>query len=126
MNNKPIGGCSSETQSHLTDMNIIIKIHSNAKKHYRSNIFFCTVDLVICRLTRCFESWHEICNLFGILWNFEDLTDKQIKAVAQKLQQKYAKEVSHEICDELAFIKKIYRTFIQNQLQQICCRTFGN
>jgi hypothetical protein len=61
-------------------------------------------------LTRRFESLREICNFFEILWTFEDLTDEEIKASPQPLQQKYAKEISNEICDELIFMKKIYRT----------------
>jgi hypothetical protein len=41
---------------------------------------------------------------------FEDLTDEEIKASAQKSQQKCAEKTSDGICEELIFTKKIYRT----------------
>jgi hypothetical protein len=87
-----------------------VETQSDAENRHRINVFIVTVDSVISGFTRRFESLREISNFFEILWTFEKLTGEEIKASAQKLQQKYAKEISNEICGKLIFMKKIYRT----------------
>jgi hypothetical protein len=77
---------------------------SDAENRHRINVFIVIVDSEISGLTRRFESLFEICNFFEILWTFEDLTDDEIKASAQKLQQKCAEEISNEICGKLIFM----------------------
>jgi hypothetical protein len=59
--------------------------------------------------------------VFEILWTFEDLTYEEIKASAQNLQQKCAKETSNEICGKLIFMKKIYRTNFSVELTSANC-----
>jgi hypothetical protein len=63
-----------------------VKTQFDAENHYRINVFLIIVFSVISGLTRRFESLCNICNFFKILWSFEDLTDEEIKASAQKLQ----------------------------------------
>jgi hypothetical protein len=52
--------------------------------------FLVIVDSVIFGFAQCFESLHNICNLFGVHWTSDYLTDENIKALVHP-QQKYAK-----------------------------------
>jgi hypothetical protein len=79
---------------------------------------------MICGLIWRFESLREIFNFLKILCTFEDLSD-EIKASARNLEQNYATEISNKICDELNFVKKIYRTnFLAESTQTVRYKTY--
>lgn len=86
------------------------KTQSDSEEHYRINVFLCIIDSVISGLSRRFKSLHEICNLFKITWIFESLSEEEIKDSANRLLEKYSKEISIEIIEEFIFLKNIYRT----------------
>ncbi|XP_065642960.1 zinc finger MYM-type protein 1-like [Hydra vulgaris] len=80
----------------------------DAELYFKINIYFVIIDSIHSDLTRRFQLLQEICNLFGFLWQFKNLSDEDLVLAAQHFQHKYDKEISQALENEVVFLKRIY------------------
>ena len=59
-------------------------------------IFYVVLDNVIGGLTARFSAAKQISDTFSFLWNYQMLSEKELKHKAAKLAEKYSKDVSSE------------------------------
>ena len=85
-----------------------IKDQVSAEVYFHNHIFNEIIDSIIYGLTRRLRAIFSTCNLFEVLWNFDEMEKKSLIEAASILQTKYKNQISEEIVDELKFLKRVY------------------
>jgi hypothetical protein len=91
---------------------------SQEEASFRTNVFYRIVDSVIGGLTVRFTAVKEICNKFSFLWEYQKLSESEIRAAASNFSEIYSNDVSEtELIEELLHLKQIHNAnFGQQQL----------
>jgi len=87
-----------------------IKDQVSAEVYFHNHVFNKIIDSIIFGLTQRFKAVSSICNLFEVLWNFDEMEEKSLIEAASILQTKYKNQISEEIVDEFKFLKRVYKT----------------
>ena len=69
---------------------------SPEEAHFRKHIFHVVLDNVIGGLTVRFSAAKQISDTFSFLWNYQKISEEELKHKAAKLAEKYSKDVSSE------------------------------
>ena len=69
---------------------------SPEEAHFRKHIFYVVLDNVIGGLTVRFSAAKQISDTFIFLWNYQKMSEEELKRKAAKLAKKYSKDVSSE------------------------------
>lgn len=86
-----------------------IKDQVSAEVYFHNHIFNEIIDSIIYGLTRRFKAVSSICNLFEVLWNFDEMEEKTLVEAAIILQKKYKNQIGEEIVEEFKFLKRVYK-----------------
>ena len=82
---------------------------SPEEAHFRKHIFYVVLDNVIGGLTVRFSAAKQISDTFSFLWNYQKMSEEELKRKAAKLAKKYSKDVSSEdLVQEMNHITMIH------------------
>ena len=73
-----------------------MKHESPEKAYFRKHIFYVVLDNVIGGLTVRFRAAKQISDTFSFLWNYQKLSEEDMKHKASKLVDKYSNDISSD------------------------------
>ena len=71
------------------------------------NVFHKIIDTLVKSLEQRFAFVKDICDQFGVLWRFRELSDYAINEASIELQQKYNTEISPELSEEILLLRSM-------------------
>ena len=82
---------------------------SPEEAHFRKHIFYVVLDNVIAGLTIRFSAAKEISDTFSFLWNYQKISEEEMKIKATELGEKYSQDISSEgLVQEINHISMVH------------------
>ena len=66
--------------------------------HFRNNVFYVLLDCVIGNMTNRSESIHALESMFGFLWKYLNMNEREVEEKAKFFVSQHVGDVSSELC----------------------------
>eukprot|EP00731_Ephydatia_muelleri_P004196 Em0002g372a len=76
--------------------------------HFRNNVFYVLLDCVIGNMTNRSESIHALESMFGFLWKYLNMIEREVEENAKFFVAQHAGDVSSELVQEIMHLKAIH------------------
>jgi len=86
---------------------------SSEEAHFRKHIFYVILDNVIGGLTVRFSAAKQISDTFSFLWNYQKMSEEELRCKASKLAEEYSKDISKvDLVQEMNHITMVHNANI--------------
>ncbi len=83
---------------------------------FKRNTFLVIIDSVISGISHRFKAINDLNDTFSFLWQFNDMSEEDLRIAADKFAEKYSSDVSKSLGDELIHLKHVYKANFKDSL----------
>ena len=102
----PLADCRGQGYDNGSNMSGSYNV--SQEDHFRNNVFYVLLDCVIGNMTNRYESIHALESMFGFLWKYLNMNEREVEVNAKIFVAQHAGDVSSELVQEIMHLKAIH------------------
>ena len=88
--------------------------HEDPYDRFKRCVYYPVLDSVVGNLTVRYDAARNLCNLFGVLWKYPNMSSDDMRCGAKKLAEIYSVDVADDLISELDHLKTIHAANLGN------------
>lgn len=90
--------------------------NTDEETNFKINTFLVIIDSVISGISNRFKAMNDLNDTFSFLWQFNELSEENLRIAASNFVEKYICDVSEDLGDELIHLKHVYEANFKDSL----------